>query len=87
MSLKREQLRGMLAQYCLTYVWLCSQLNKRGVNITPHELCLYVTGRRQGPKAHEIIRVSLDIVNCYVVLYENAVSKTEGENNDDSQDS
>lgn len=70
MLLKRERVRGMLAEYSLSQVWLCSQLNKRGVEVSTNELCLYVTGRRRGAKADEIINSALEILDLYVNRFE-----------------
>ncbi len=67
---QREKIRGLLAKYCLSYVWLVSQLNKRGVDITPNELCQYITGRRRGSKAQHILGLCIEILDTYVELYE-----------------
>ena len=83
MSTRRDQLRGMLAEYNLTYAWLCSQLNKLKIDITPTELSLYVTGRRNGPKANKIINASMDVLTRYVFLYEYKITELAEEINID----
>ena len=70
MNEKREKIRGLLAQYCLSYVWLVNQLNKRGLIITPNELCQYITGRRRGERAEIVLNLCIQILECYVELYE-----------------
>ena len=70
MNEKREKIRGLIAQYCLSYVWLVNQLNKRGLNITPNELCQYITGRRRGPMAETVLNLCIEILDCYVEMYE-----------------
>ena len=70
MNGKREKIRGMVEQYCLTYVWLVNQLNKRGMDVTSNELCHYVTGRRRGERAERVLNLCIQILECYVELYE-----------------
>lgn len=67
---KREQIKVMVTKYSLTYVWLCNQLNKLGFELTPAELCLYVSGRRRNANAESILNASLFILDFYVKNFE-----------------
>ena len=67
---KREQIKVMVTKYSLTYVWLCRQLNKLGFELTPAELCLYVTGRRRNANAEGILDASLLILDLYEKNFE-----------------
>lgn len=67
---KREQIKDMVTKYSLTYVWLCTQLNKLGFELTPAELCLYVSGRRRNANAEGVLNASLFVLDSYVKNFE-----------------
>ena len=58
-----------LILYKLTGTWLIAQLADGGLDTDKFELSATLAGTRSGPKADEILRRSLDILNEYGVVW------------------
>lgn len=61
----RTLIRRKLQDNHLTSVWLINQLDRAGVITDKSVMTAVLNGSRKGPKAEEIIRVSLEILNRY----------------------
>ena len=58
-----EQIRD--SHFTLTYAWLIHRLSDEGLLTDKFEMSATLSGTRIGPKADEILRRSLDILNEY----------------------
>lgn len=60
-----EQIRDKISRFTLTYAWLIHRLSDEGLLTDKFEMSATLSGTRIGPKADEILRRSLDILNEY----------------------
>ena len=60
-----EQIRDKISHFTLTYAWLIHRLSDEGLLTDKFEMSATLSGTRIGPKADEILRRSLDILNEY----------------------
>lgn len=58
-------IRAKIKQYQLTYVWLVSRLSDEGLLTDKFEMSSVLSGTRIGPKADNILRLSLNILDTY----------------------
>lgn len=63
--MERDEIRIRLARNRLSFVWLISQLNKRGICTDKSEMSGAISGSRKGPKVDLIIRESTSILDEY----------------------
>ena len=59
------QIKDKVARCTLTYTWLIHRLSDEGLLTDKFEMSATLSGTRIGPKADEILRRSLDILNKY----------------------
>lgn len=64
-SLFANQIRDKVSRCTLTYTWLIRQLSDEGLLTDKFEMSATLSGTRTGPKADEILRRSLDILDRY----------------------
>ncbi|MBE6576523.1 MAG: hypothetical protein E7653_00105 [Ruminococcaceae bacterium] len=69
MEEKRERILALLKEYHLKQQWLIFELAKLGKKVAHNELTEMLHGRRAGPKAQEIVDVSLSILERYGAVY------------------
>lgn len=62
---ERTNIRERLRKHNLSYVWLISQLQLRGVVTDKTEMSSVVSGARSGPKADTIIQTAASILDSY----------------------
>ena len=60
-----EQIKNKVSRFTLTYTWLIRRLSDEGLLTDKFEMSATLSGTRIGPKADEILRRSLDILNEY----------------------
>lgn len=62
---ERNFIRVKLAEHQLTQVWLCGELEGKGIITDKTELCSVLKGTRKGAKAEKIIKTAVDIIKNY----------------------
>lgn len=63
--MERDEIRIRLAKNRLSFVWLISQLEKRGLMTDKTEMSGAIAGSRKGPKVDLIIRESTAVLDEY----------------------
>lgn len=69
MQEKREFIREKLGKFSLSQVWLINELEEKGIITDKTELSSVIKGTRRGPKATEIINLSVEILENYEEKY------------------
>ena len=68
-TLERMELAAMIRakvrRFQLTYAWLINRLSDEGLLTDKHEMSATLTCNRTGPKADEILRLSIRILTAY----------------------
>ena len=60
-----RKIKESVERHSLTYVWLVQRLSDAGLYTDKFELSAVLSCTRRGPKADEILRLSLEILNTY----------------------
>ena len=60
-----QKIRDKIEKSSLTYVWLVHRLSDAGIYTDKFELSAVLSCTRIGPKADEILRLSLEILDTY----------------------
>ena len=59
------QIKDKVSSFALTYTWLIHCLSDEGLHTDKFEMSATLSGTRTGPKADNILRQSLDVLNKY----------------------
>lgn len=62
---ERNFIRVKLAEHQLTQVWLCGELEAKGIITDKTELCSVLKGTRRGAKAENIIKTAVSVIENY----------------------
>lgn len=60
-----QAIRERLEKYVLPLNWLVRQIRLREITVDKTVLCAVLNGRRKGPKAEMLLKISLEILESY----------------------